>query len=104
MAQQTHLIVNQAVAGNSAIVHCSRRKDEAGLFVVQLTGGGSNTCTVRLMGRADSNAPMYVVDEITDVELVAGVGAAIVALFPQMRIDVIAVGGTTPSLNCWLVE
>ena len=84
-------------------VFSPRRKDVTGLFQAKLTGT-TPTCVLKIQGRVDSNAPWHTIATITEADLVVDSAYKKVDLFPEMRVDLTAIGGTTPVLSAWASE
>lgn len=86
-------------AAQSDVLHYQRTFDEIGNWQVWLGGtytGG--TFTANLYGRSDSGAPWADIATLTELDLNGNATAAAeVRLFPQMMVDVAALGEATGS-------
>ena len=95
------------VSTQSAVVHMQRARDETGLVYLNVTGTAINL-NCKVQGRPDSTSAWYNLIQLVEGDLSAGTGggtvAVVIALFPQMRLNVNIFTGTTPVLDGWLIE
>jgi len=93
--------------GPSDIVYLQRARDETGIFHVDFSGSSLNV-NVKIQGRPDSTAGWFTITNFVEGDLESttngGPAAAVVVLYPQMRVNLTLLGGTTPVCSAWLIE
>lgn len=91
----------------SEIIYPKRLLDEQGVFQVQMDPGLS-TIPVILEGRIDESTPWVQIHSYTQSDMVSNESAAaVVQIFPQMRVRVAQIAGQPSALgplSAWLAE
>jgi hypothetical protein len=103
MAGPTRHLLNAVTAPVATPEFAPQRvTEETGVVHLHFTGA---SFSIQVQGRSDPTAPWYTIDTQTQASAPAldpnGSKAIIVALFPEMRLDLTAITGT---LSAWIVE
>lgn len=103
MAHTTKMLAAVTVPTDSAVLHTNRHQDEDGIFHFSFTGT-TVTFTVLLQGRPEAGAGWVTLATKTQADTTANVGSATFKVYPQMRLSLTAIAGTTPTFTGWLTE
>ena len=84
------------------VIYPQRITSEVGIFQIQMLN--TPDATLNLEARLSQDAPWYTVLSYDEPILIGGTYAALIGVFPEMRVKILELNNATTTLDVWITE